>query len=49
LWKHRNCCVFDGISPNSTNVIMVVKEEMQLWATAGARGISHLALAVPAT
>jgi len=29
---------------------MVVKEEMQLWATAGARGISHLlALAVPAT
>ena len=49
LWNHRNRCVFDGISPNSTNVIKVVKEELQIWATAGARGISHLlALAAPA-
>ena len=50
LWSHRNQCVFDGIRPNSSNVISFIKEEMQQWSFAGARGVSHiLALAVPAT
>jgi len=50
LWNHRNRCVFDGISPNSSSVIRIIKEEMQQWSFAGARGVSHLlALAAPAT
>ena len=50
LWSHRNQCVFYGIRPNSSNVIRFIKEEMQQWSFAGARGVSHLlALAVPAT
>jgi len=49
LWNHRNRCVFDGINPNSSNVIRTIKEEMQQWSVAGARGVSLLALAHTAT
>jgi len=47
LWNHHNCCVFDGITPNSSSVIRVIKEEMQQWSFAGARGVSHLLAIAP--
>jgi hypothetical protein len=53
LWNHRNRCVFYGITPSSSSVIRIIKEELQQWSIAGARGVSHLlalaAAAAPAT
>jgi len=49
LWNHCNQCVFDGINPNPSSIIRIIKEEMQQWSFVGARGVSHLlALAAPA-
>jgi len=49
LWNHRNQCVFDGINPNPSSIIRIIKEEMQQWSFVGVRGVSHLlALATPA-
>jgi hypothetical protein len=42
IWKHRNCCVFYGGTPNVTWVISAFREEAQQWSLAGARGVSHL-------
>jgi hypothetical protein len=42
IWKHRNRCVFDGLSPNVSCVVSVIKEELHHWSFAGARGVPHL-------
>uniref|UniRef100_A0A0A9D4A3 Reverse transcriptase zinc-binding domain-containing protein n=1 Tax=Arundo donax TaxID=35708 RepID=A0A0A9D4A3_ARUDO len=42
IWKHRNACVFDGISPSLIHLMQVVEEEMSLWTMAGAKGLSTL-------
>ena len=47
LWNHRNQCVFDGINPNPSSIIRIIKEEMQQWSFAGARGVSHLLAIAP--
>ena len=43
LWKLRNRCVFDGVSPSLAGLVNQVSEELELWCLAGAKGISHLA------
>jgi hypothetical protein len=35
LWNPRSRCVFDGASPDITNVILTTKEELQQWSIAG--------------
>ena len=50
IWKHRNSCVFDGVTPNLPYVVATIQEQMHQWSVAGARGVSHLlALAAPAS
>ena len=50
IWKHRNSCVFDGVTPNLPYVVATIQEEMHQWSVAGAQGVSHLlALAAPAS
>jgi hypothetical protein len=41
LWKHRNACVFDKVSPS---VVMIVKdiEEARLWCLTGAPGLKQI-------
>ena len=42
LWIHRNQCVFDGLHPNLNGLLSAIREELHLWGSAGARGISYL-------
>jgi hypothetical protein len=44
LWKHRNVCVFDGISPTVPRIILDIRNEATLWCMAGAKGLSSLGL-----
>jgi len=37
IWKHRNRCVFDGITPNISCIILGIKEELHQWSFAGVR------------
>jgi len=39
LWKQRNACVFDGDSPSVPQLNRKIKEEVALWARAGAAGL----------
>ncbi|KAF8691554.1 hypothetical protein HU200_040705 [Digitaria exilis] len=47
IWKRRNRCVYDGISPSLNKVISIWKEEVQLWSFAGAKRVSHLLAQAP--
>lgn len=42
IWKHRNRYVFDGITPDVSCVVSVIKEDLRQWSFAGARGVSHV-------
>jgi hypothetical protein len=44
LWKHRNACVFDSISPAVTGIIIDIRRETILWCMVGAKGLSSLGL-----
>jgi hypothetical protein len=44
LWKHRNVCVFDNLSPAVTGIIIDIRREVTLWCMAGAKGLSSLGL-----
>jgi len=48
LWNHRNRCVFDGLQPNLIGFLSSIREELQLWDFAGARGITHILAQLPA-
>jgi hypothetical protein len=48
LWKHRNCCIFDGIAPSMTAAITQPEEERRVWDMAGAKGITSLMAQLPA-
>jgi hypothetical protein len=39
IWKHRNECIFDGAQPSALTLISKIKEEAELWARAGAKGL----------
>jgi len=40
IWRHRNDCVFDNVTPNVNSVLHLAKEEAGRWSAAGAKGIS---------
>lgn len=35
IWKHRNACVFEGVSPSVQVILQAVKTECTLWCFAG--------------
>jgi len=39
IWKHRNDCVFNGAQPSTSSLAAKIKEEISLWARAGAKGL----------
>jgi hypothetical protein len=49
LWNHRNRCVFDGLQPSLNGILSSIREELQLWGIAGARGIAHILTLLPAS
>jgi hypothetical protein len=42
LWRHRNDCVFNGVSPRLSTALAMAREEAWAWCMAGARGLSLL-------
>jgi hypothetical protein len=44
IWKHRNACVFDGVSPSINLIISELKDEYSLWCLAGAKKLQGLGL-----
>lgn len=42
LWKHCNGCVFDGDRPSITLISDTIKDEVRLWAKAGANGLQNI-------
>jgi len=42
LWKHRNACVFDGMSPNLQQALQAFKDESLIWRFSGAKGLAAL-------
>jgi hypothetical protein len=48
LWKHRNCCIFDGIAPSMTAAITQAEEKRRVWEMAEAKGITSLMAQLPA-
>lgn len=44
IWKHRNDCVFNGASPRVATALTLAKEEVQMWCSAGAKGLSLLTI-----
>uniref|UniRef100_A0A8I6YN26 Reverse transcriptase zinc-binding domain-containing protein n=1 Tax=Hordeum vulgare subsp. vulgare TaxID=112509 RepID=A0A8I6YN26_HORVV len=38
IWKHRNACVFDHITPSLVELSDKIKDEMRCWARAGDKG-----------
>jgi hypothetical protein len=39
IWRHKNDCVFNGITPNVNMVLGLAREEAHWWSLAGAKGI----------
>jgi hypothetical protein len=44
LLKHRNACVFDGATPNIQRALQAFQDELALWRSAGAKGLTALGL-----
>jgi hypothetical protein len=44
LWKHRNVCVFEGMSPSVPRIILDISSDADMWCMAGAKGLSSLDL-----
>jgi hypothetical protein len=42
IWKHRNRCVFNGLSPSVSAALLAAREEALSWTMAGAKGLSFL-------
>lgn len=39
VWKHRNASVFEGAQPSMPLLLQNIKEELCIWARAGAQGL----------
>ncbi|GJN38304.1 hypothetical protein PR202_gb27333 [Eleusine coracana subsp. coracana] len=37
IWRHRNACAFEGVSPSAATIFHEVKNEYGLWCMAGAK------------
>lgn len=44
IWKHRNACVFEGVSPSVNTILSLLKDEQSLWCLAGAKKLQGLGL-----
>lgn len=44
IWKHRNACVFDGVSPSVAELLHEVREVGKLWCLADTRKLQALAI-----
>jgi hypothetical protein len=42
IWKHRNACVFYGVSPNTNTVLQQIQEDARLWEMVGAKALRRL-------
>jgi len=40
IWRHRNDCVFENVTPNVNSALHLAKEEAGRWSAVGAKGIS---------
>ena len=45
LWKQRNACVFEGMTPSVASIMREIKDEHNLWCLAGAKRLQGLGLA----
>jgi hypothetical protein len=48
IWRHRNDCVFKGISHNLSSVLGLAEDDLNLWCMARAKGLSVLTAFAPA-
>nr|BAJ96734.1 predicted protein [Hordeum vulgare subsp. vulgare] len=39
IWKHRNACVFDHVTPSLVELAAAIQDESRSWAKAGAKGL----------
>ena len=46
IWKHRNACVFEGVSPLVNTILCELKDEHDLWCMAGAKKLQGLGLTI---
>jgi hypothetical protein len=46
IWKHRNACVFEGVSPSPSMLWSELKNEHSLCCMAGAKKLLELGLAL---
>jgi hypothetical protein len=42
LWRHRNDCIVNGVSPRLSTTLAMAREEARAWCMAGAKGLSLL-------
>ena len=42
IWRHRNDCVFNGVTPNVSLALALTREEAHWWSLAGSKGMSLL-------
>ena len=47
IWNLRNLCVFYGVTPSLSLIMVLVRDELKFWGLAGARGISYLIALAP--
>jgi hypothetical protein len=47
IWKHHNRLVFDGVSPNLANALLLARLDLYCWHLAGPRGISFFLVLGP--
>jgi hypothetical protein len=44
IWKQRSECVFHGVQPSISTLVLCIKEEAGLWERAGAKGLRAVLL-----
>jgi hypothetical protein len=49
LWRHRNNCVFNGMSPRLSTALAMAMDEAGAWCMAEAKGLSLLVSGGPGT
>lgn len=46
VWNHRNRCVFDGVSPSLSTVLVQAGEDRLRWELEGAKGTTFLTASI---
>uniref|UniRef100_A0A0A8YAF9 Uncharacterized protein n=1 Tax=Arundo donax TaxID=35708 RepID=A0A0A8YAF9_ARUDO len=42
IWKYRNKCVFDGMSPSTQRLLQSILTEAAVWRTTGSKELDSL-------